>query len=145
MTSHAPSPAAPFRLDPRLEADGPALGDLALSHLRLVDDARFLWVVLVPRRPGLVEIIDLPAAERAVLMEEIAAVSQAVKAAGGCAKLNVAALGNMVPQLHVHVVGRNPGDAAWPGPVFGAGVRAPLDPAEQAARIAALRHRLGLG
>ncbi|MDI4663868.1 HIT domain-containing protein [Xanthobacter autotrophicus] len=131
-----------FPLDPRLEADGPPAGDLPLCHVRLVDDARFFWVVLVPRRAGLVEIIDLPAPDRLVLMEEIAAVSAAVKAASGCVKLNVAALGNVVSQLHVHVVGRNVGDAAWPGPVFGAGTRMPLGGPERSARLAALRSRL---
>lgn len=141
-------PAVPdrdFRLDPRLAADGPVVGDLDLCHLRLVDDARFFWVVLVPRRAGLVEILDLDAAARAVLMEEIAAASAAVKAVSGCAKLNVAALGNMVSQLHVHIVGRNPGDAAWPGPVFGVGARVPLGEAEMVARLAAIRTHLRLG
>lgn len=138
------SAPAPFRLDPRLEADGTALGDLALCHLYLVDDARFFWVVMVPRQPGLVELIDLAAPDRLRLMEEIAAVSQAVKAASGCAKLNVAALGNVVPQLHVHVIGRDPGDAAWPGPVFGAGTREPLQAGVRAARLVALRELLSL-
>lgn len=137
--------AAAFVLDPRLAADGPPAGDLPLCHLRLVDDDRFFWVVLVPRRAGLSEIIDLAAADRHQLMDEIARVSEAVKAASGCAKLNVAALGNMVPQLHVHVVGRSPGDAAWPGPVFGAGVRQPLAAADRIDRLDALRARLGLG
>jgi len=131
--------SAAFDLDPRLDGDGPAVLDLPLCHLRLVNDARFYWTVLVPRRPGLVEITDLDAAGRAVLMEEIAAVAEAVKALSGCAKLNVAALGNVVPQLHVHVLGRNPGDAAWPGPVFGVGTRVPLADTERAARVAALR------
>lgn len=135
---------AAFALDARLAADGPAAGDLPLCHLRLVEDARFFWVVLVPRRAGAVEIIDLSAEDRACLMEEIAAVSGAVKAASGCAKLNVAALGNMVPQLHVHVVGRTPGDAAWPGPVFGVGTRQPLDARERARRLAALTAQLAL-
>lgn len=133
-----------FALDPRLAADGPPLGDLPLCHLRLVDDARFLWVVLVPRRANLSEIIDLDTAGRTQLMEEIALVSSAVKAASGCAKLNVAALGNVVPQLHVHVVARDPGDAAWPGPVFGAGARQPLKADALAARLADLRGRLPL-
>lgn len=133
-----------FRLDPRLEADGPAAGDLGLCHVRLVDDARFFWVVLVPRRAGLVEILDLDAAARSALMEEIAAAGAAVKAASACAKLNVAALGNVVPQLHVHVVGRTPGDAAWPGPVFGAGTRVPLGEGPLAERLAALGRHLRL-
>lgn len=133
-----------FAPDPRLAADGPALGDLALGHLRLVDDARFPWVMLIPRRPGLVELIDLPPAERAVLMEEIAAVSAALKAVSGAQKLNVAALGNMVPQLHVHIVGRTAGDAAWPGPVFGVGTRQPYAPAAQAELAARLKAALRL-
>ncbi len=122
---------------------GPALGDLPLCHVRLVDDARFFWIVLVPRRAGAVEIIDLSADERAVLMEEIAAASAALKAVSGCVKLNVAALGNMVPQLHVHIVGRTPGDAAWPGPMFGVGTRAPLG-ADLEGRATALRAALAL-
>lgn len=134
---------APFILDPRLEADGPALGDLPLCHVRLVDDARFPWIVLVPRRAGCVELIDLDADERARLMEEIAAASAAIKAESGCAKLNVAALGNVVAQLHVHLVGRNPDDAAWPGPVFGTGPRVPLGAALHA-RAMRLRAALGL-
>ncbi len=133
----------PFQLDPRLEADGPALGDLPLCHVRLVDDARFFWIVLVPRRAGCVEIFDLTAADRAVLVEEIAAAGAALKTVSNCAKLNVAALGNMVPQLHVHIVGRTPGDAAWPGPVFGAGTREPLGDA-RAARADRVRAALGL-
>ncbi|OYY13378.1 MAG: HIT family protein [Rhizobiales bacterium 35-68-8] len=132
-----------FALDPRLAADGPALGDLPLSHVRLVDDARFFWIVLVPRRAGLVEITDLSAPERALLMEEIACAGAALKALSGCTKLNVAALGNMVAQLHVHIVGRSPGDAAWPGPVFGAGTREPLGEA-LAPRAAALWQAIAL-
>lgn len=132
-----------FSLDPRLAADGPALGDLPLCHVRLVDDARFFWIVLVPRRVGASEIIDLDTQDRWRLMEEIARASAAVKSASSCAKLNVAALGNMVPQLHVHIVGRTPGDAAWPGPVFGAGQREPLGD-NLAERAAKLREALGL-
>ncbi|MFG1363824.1 HIT domain-containing protein [Xanthobacter versatilis] len=133
-----------FRLDPRLEADGPAVGDLPLCHVRLVDDARFFWVVMVPRRADMVEIIDLPFADRLHLIEEIAVVSSAVKASSDCAKLNLAALGNVVSQLHLHVVGREPDDAAWPGPVFGAGTREPLAAAERDKRLAALRTCLAI-
>ncbi|MFG1461508.1 HIT family protein [Xanthobacter sp. DSM 24535] len=135
---------AQFHIDPRLVADGPALGDLPLCHVRLVDDARFPWIVLVPRRSGASEIIDLPPEDRRILMDEISAASAALKAISGCAKLNVAALGNMVAQLHVHVVGRNPTDAAWPGPVFGHGTRVPLPAAERSSRALALRKALGL-
>lgn len=135
---------AAFHLDPRLEADGPAIGELPLCHLRLVDDARFFWVVLVPRRTRMVELIDLAFTDRHLLMEEIAVVSSVVRTVSDCAKLNVALLGNVVPQLHVHVVGRDPGDAAWPGPVFGAGERVPLAEAERDRRIAALATALAI-
>lgn len=110
-----------FSLDPRLVADTIELGDLTLSRLLLMDDARYLWLVLVPRRENLSELIDLEAGERAILMEEIAAVSKALIDRPGIDKINVGALGNIVRQLHIHVVARVRGDAAWPGPVWGAG------------------------
>ncbi|MEP9350874.1 HIT family protein [Xanthobacter sp. KR7-225] len=131
-----------FILDPRLRADGPPLLDLPLCHVRLVDDARFVWLVLVPARDQLVEILDLSPAERTLLMAEIAAAGAAVREVSKCAKLNVAALGNVVSQLHVHVVGRDPGDAAWPAPVFGFGVREPMDEATLADRFSKLRGAL---
>jgi len=132
----------PFDLDPRLAADGPPVAELKLCHVRLVADARFFWLMLVPRRPGVTEIIDLSPADRALLMEEIATVSQVLKELSGCAKLNVAALGNVVPQLHVHIVARNLDDAAWPGPVFGAGTRAQMPFEMRHERVALLRARL---
>ena len=110
-----------FALDPRLAADTIEIGDLALSRVLLMNDARYLWLVLAPRRENLSELIDLDPADRAVLIEEIAAVSRALIASPGVDKINVGALGNIVRQLHVHVVARCFGDAAWPGPVWGAG------------------------
>lgn len=133
-----------FALDPRLAADGPAVGDLPLCHVRLVEDRRFFWVSLTPRRAAKSEVFDLRPDDRIRLMEEIARVSQVLKDATACAKLNIAALGNMVPQLHVHIIARNPGDAAWPGAVFGVGTREPLDDAERTARLRALRGPLDL-
>lgn len=116
-------PAAPtttdFALDPRLAADTRVLGDLGLSRLLLMDDATYPWLVLVPRRAGLVELIDLSRDDRIALLDEVAAVSEALKAAVSPVKLNVAALGNMVRQLHVHVIARFETDPAWPGPVWG--------------------------
>lgn len=111
-----------FVLDPRLSADTvPALA-LKLSDVLLMNDARFPWLILVPRRPGLREIIDLEPADRLQLMEEIGAVSTALKtAANRCDKLNIGALGNAVPQLHVHVIARTISDAVWPRPVWGVG------------------------
>lgn len=133
-----------FVLDPRLAADGPAVGDLPLCHVRLVEDRRFFWVSLTPRRAAMSEIFSLDAEDRLGLMEEIALVSRALKDITACTKLNIAALGNMVPQLHVHIIARNPGDAAWPGVVFGVGDREPLDEAERSSRLQALRARLGV-
>ena len=111
----------PFALDPKLAADSVAVTSLSLSDLRLMNDARFPWLLLVPRVAAAAEIIDLQKPDRAALFEEITAVSAALRAATRCDKLNVAALGNQVRQLHVHVVARFQGDAAWPGPVWGVG------------------------
>ena len=110
-----------FALDPRLAADTIAIGDLKLSRLLLMDDARYLWLILVPRHENLSELIHLGETDRTILMEEIAAVSQALIGFAGVEKINVGALGNIVRQLHIHVVARSMGDAAWPGPVWGAG------------------------
>ncbi len=134
-----------FSLDSRLAADTLAVADLPLSAVRLMNDATYPWLILVPRREGAVEIVDLSPADRGQLMEEIATVSGVLRAMTACDKLNVAALGNMVSQLHVHVIGRFAGDPAWPGPVWG---KAPAQPYADAPRegfIAALRARLSAG
>jgi diadenosine tetraphosphate (Ap4A) HIT family hydrolase len=110
-----------FALHARLAADTIEIGDLGLSRALLMNDARFLWIILVPRRNDLSELIDLDERERAILMEEIAAVAGVLKRRPGVDKVNVGALGNVVRQLHVHVVARRVGDAAWPGPVWGSG------------------------
>ena len=110
-----------FTLDPQLAADTLPVGDLDLSRLLLMNDARFPWLILVPRRERLVEIVDLPPPERAMLMEEIARCSQALRDVSRPEKLNVGALGNRVAQLHVHVIGRFKSDSAWPDPVWGRG------------------------
>lgn len=114
-----------FELHPRLAADTLFVADWPLCRVLLMNDARYPWLVLVPRRAGLVEVIDLAPQDRAVLMEEIARASRAVRAAMPDAKLNIGALGNLVPQLHVHVLGRMPGDEAWPGLVWGQGTAIP--------------------
>ena len=132
-----------FQLDPAFEASSAPVIDLSLCAVRLQLDARFAWLILIPRQPGLVEIEDLSAADRAVLMDEILAAGRAVRAVGEAwgrpvLKLNIGALGNIVRQLHVHVVGRREGDDAWPGPVWGQGAAvAPGDDALRAALSAA--------
>lgn len=114
-----------FELDHRLRADTVFVADWALSRVLLMNDARFPWLVLVPRRAGLTELHELTHAERMVLFEETARASKALKAVTSAAKMNIAALGNVVPQLHVHVVARHPSDAAWPKPVWGVGTPEP--------------------
>jgi diadenosine tetraphosphate (Ap4A) HIT family hydrolase len=132
-----------FLLDPQIAADSTALAHLPLSELRLMKDARFRWVILVPRVAGAVEIVDLAKPDRAALFEEINAVSAALRAATHCHKLNVAAIGNYVRQLHVHVVARFTTDAAWPKPVWGwPGDVVAYDPAERDRLAADIRTHL---
>lgn len=119
---------ATFALDPRLAADTIPLGRLALSRVLLMNDARYPWLILVPERPDLAEIIDLPVADRITLMSEISAASEVLRAMHQPDKLNVGALGNRVRQLHVHVIGRFQSDEAWPGPVWGVGTARPYPP-----------------
>ena len=114
-----------FVLDPRIERDSAPLMWLGLCELRLMDDSRWPWLMLVPQRPGAVEIHDLTPLDQAMLSFETSMVAQALKRVTACGKINIGALGNVVPQLHVHVVARNEGDPGWPGPVWGFGPRAP--------------------
>ena len=133
-----------FTLDPGLAASTFAIGDLRRSRALLMNDARYPWVILVPRVAGLIEITDLDEAGRAELMEEIAEVAGALRAWPGVEKINVGALGNVVRQLHVHVVGRRTGDAAWPGPVWGAGAAAPYETEARKNWLAWLANKLAL-
>lgn len=116
-----------FVLHPRLETDTVFVADWPLSRVLLMNDARYAWLVLVPRRAGAVELFDLGEADRSALVEETARAGRVLKTIGKAAKINVGALGNLVPQLHVHVVARNPGDPAWPGPVWGHSPAVPYD------------------
>jgi len=119
-----------FRLDPAFHAVSEALTALPLCEARLMADARFAWLVLIPRVVGAVEIEDLTGPDRERLAGEIVAAGRAVRAVGEALgrpvqKLNVGQLGNLTRQLHVHVVGRRTDDACWPGPVWGQGVAEP--------------------
>jgi len=131
-----------WTLHQQLEHDTATIGDLPLSRLLLAHDANYPWLLLVPRRLGASEIIDLAAADQAQLMTEIDTVSRALVAVTACDKLNVAAIGNVVPQLHIHVVARRRGDAAWPKPVWGAVPPRAYDPAERQRLVAALRRHV---
>ena len=114
-----------FVLDPHLENVGHLIGDFPLSHVFLLDDARFPWVMLVPRRANAAEILDLDAADRQALFDETMRAAEALRTVSRPDKLNIGALGNVVRQLHVHIVGRFQSDPAWPGPVWGHGERVP--------------------
>lgn len=110
-----------YALDARLARDTVFVAHWKLSEVRLLDDAQFPWLVLVPRRPGVFELDQLSAGDHSVLMQEIMRAMRALRGLTACEKLNVGALGNIVRQLHVHVVARRQDDAAWPGPVWGHG------------------------
>ena len=117
-----------FTLDPRLTADTVEVGDLSLCRVLLMDDARFPWLVLVPRRPDVSEITDLSETDAAALWHEMRLATGVMMALAQPDKVNVGALGNVVAQLHVHVVGRFRSDPAWPGPVWGFEARKPYPP-----------------
>ena len=127
-----------FQLDPRLEDDTVDVARFVLCRVRLMRDARYPWLVLVPARPGLREIHDLDTADRTLLIDEIARASRVLETLHAPGKINVGALGNIVAQLHVHVIARREGDAAWPGPVWGQG--APVAYGDDA--LAAMRGKL---
>lgn len=136
-----------FTLDERLAADTVPVCRLPLSHVLLMRDSNYPWLILVPERAGLIELTDLDGPDAAQLMTEIRLAERVMAARFRPTKLNVAALGNMVPQLHVHVIVRQTGDPAWPKPVWGVVPARPYEPGlveGLAAEIAELmaRHRL---
>lgn len=131
-----------FVLHPQLAADCFEVAELPLSRVLLLNDARYPWLVLVPRQAGAVELTDLdPAAQQQLLLEMNAALTW-VAAQPEIAKTNIGALGNLVPQLHVHVVGRHSADPAWPGPVWGHSAAESYVPAVAQQRIAVARSML---
>ena len=130
-------------LDPVLTRSATPVFDLPLCAALLREDTRWPWLILVPRRAGLVGLQDLDDADAQALIHEVRAASRAIAAEAGVVRVNVAALGNVVAQLHVHVVGRWPGDPAWPGPVWGVEGRTPYAEAARAAIATRLRARIG--
>lgn len=131
-----------FTLDPRLQNDTFSIGPLGLCQLLLMNDKRWPWLILVPQRANLAEIHELTPLDQTMLSFETAMVAEAMKAATACEKINTGALGNIVRQLHVHIIARNSGDTAWPGPVWGHGSREPYSKAEADQLISTLRARL---
>jgi diadenosine tetraphosphate (Ap4A) HIT family hydrolase len=120
----------PFTLHPTLARDTVEVGRLPLCRVLLMKDSRFHWLILVPERESVREIHELPPADRAALIEEIARASEVLTRLFRPDKLNVGALGNIVPQLHVHLVARSTSDPAWPGPVWGSGAAVPYEESE---------------
>ncbi|HEY0198613.1 MAG TPA: HIT family protein [Rhodanobacter sp.] len=131
-----------FALDKQLAADTHPVSSLPLCDVLLMDDARYAWLILVPRRSGMVEIADLPDTDQVTLWHEVNRAAAALSATTPCKKINIGALGNIVRQLHVHVVARNEGDAAWPGPVWGYGKAEPYETSQCGALIERLRKTL---
>jgi diadenosine tetraphosphate (Ap4A) HIT family hydrolase len=131
-----------WSLHPQLENDTAPVGDLALCRVLSIDDADYPWLILVPRRAGVTEIADL-GGDASLLMAEISLASRVLKDVTRCDKLNIAAIGNIVPQLHVHIVARRKNDPLWPKPVWGFAQPRPGDAAAFARFVAAIRSGLG--
>jgi diadenosine tetraphosphate (Ap4A) HIT family hydrolase len=130
-----------WSLHPQLENDTMPVGDLALCRMVAMNDAHYPWLILVPRRAGAVEIADL-GADAVRLMDEVLLVSRVLKAVTGCDKINIAAIGNVVPQLHVHIVARWKNDPLWPKPVWGHASPRAGDAAAFARFVAEIKERL---
>ncbi len=131
-----------FVLDPRLENDSTSIMVIGLCDLRLSKDARWPWLILVPRRADITELFELTPLDQVMLTFETELVSSALKKITAATKINVGALGNIVRQLHVHVIARSEGDANWPGPVWGFGKAEPYEDATRDEFIAKLREAL---
>lgn len=140
-----PSSSPAWALHPQLERDTVNIGDLPLCRVLVIQDANYPWLLLVPRRNEIAEVIDLDEVEQAQLMTETTRVARALREITRCDKLNIAALGNVVPQLHVHVIARRKTDAAWPRPVWGAVPPVNHDPEELKLFISAIRKKIWLG
>jgi diadenosine tetraphosphate (Ap4A) HIT family hydrolase len=117
---------------------------MTLTRVLLVNDARWPWLILAPRRDGVVELTDLDAADRTQLIEEVASAAGFLKAHAGAHKINIGTLGNVVRQFHLHVVARTVGDPGWPGPVWGFGAAVPRDKVETRTLVEAARAGLGI-
>lgn len=128
-----------FLLHPQLENDTVDVVRLPLSHVRLMNDRTWPWLVLVPAREQTTELFELDADERRLFVEEIALASTVLRGLFQPHKINVAALGNQVPQLHCHVIARFHHDPAWPRPVWGVQAPVPYEPHERATIVGALQ------
>src|SRR5215510_1377849 len=134
-----------WSLNPQLAKDTVEVGDLLLARVLLMNDANFPWLLLVPRRSNVSEVFDLDEIEQGQLVSEITLLARVLKDVTTCDKLNIATIGNVVPQLHVHIVARRRDDAAWPRPVWGTLPARPYEPAERDLLIAAIRQEVAFG
>ena len=132
-----------FDLNKQLQKDCLKVTELPLCLVLLMNDSRFPWLILVPKRSGLRDFHDIANADRIQLFDEIEACSNLLDEFPGVSKINVAALGNQVPQLHIHVIGRNTEDEAWPGPVWGVGEVVPYSKATAVALVDELKQKIG--
>lgn len=131
-----------FTLDERLERDGIPIGTLGLCQMRLMNDRRWPWLILVPQRADIKEVFELTPLDQAMLTFETNLVAAGLKKATGAEKINIGALGNIVRQLHVHVIARREGDPNWPGPVWGFGKAEPWPEEEHRALAARIMENL---
>ncbi len=130
-------------IHPQLRQDCILLGRFPLCHLLLMNDANYPWCILVPDREAISEIYQLPQADQQSLMRESSCLARVLAEQFRAHKINIASLGNVVPQLHVHHVARYRDDGAWPAPVWGRAPARPYTPAQQQQVIARLREGLG--
>ena len=128
-----------FDLHPQLAQDTAPIIDLQICRVLLIKDSRYPWIILVPQRENLVELHDLDVKSYSLVMAEIRQASQLMKDVFSAHKINIGALGNMVPQLHIHVIARQQDDDAWPGPVWGVGTTRPYSEADLTGRSALIR------
>jgi diadenosine tetraphosphate (Ap4A) HIT family hydrolase len=142
MSRHTYGAPPQWQLHPQLADDTHPLAHWPLCEVRLMDDANHPWLILIPRIENATEIVDLNAAQQAALMQDIDRASRALQATVKPDKLNVAALGNMVPQLHVHIIARYREDIAWPRPVWGMATAQPYSPEHLIERVELLRGAL---
>lgn len=131
-----------FKLDPQLEADTFLVGMTPLSHILLMNDCRYPWLILVPERPDITEPFELNEGDQRTLWQESMALGKLMKTVFEAQKLNIAALGNQVAQLHVHHIARFRTDVAWPRPVWGVGAAEPYAPDAALERVSSLREAL---
>ncbi|MDX0421895.1 HIT domain-containing protein [Sinorhizobium medicae] len=131
-----------FTLDERLQRDGLLIGTLGLCQLRLMNDRRWPWLILIPQRAGVSEVFELTPLDQAMLTFETNLVAAGLKKATGAEKINTGALGNIVRQLHVHIVARREGDPNWPGPVWGFGKAEPWPEEDHRAFAASIMENL---